>query len=322
MTTTDTDARALVDPEMIEIAEAYPPFNVGAATLPAIREAIAQPRPGLPDPSEVYPGVVRAEHTVPGEPGEPDVRVLLYTPAEPGAPTAGLVWMHGGGYVFGTADMDELTCRRMVTETGAVVAAVDYRLAPETRAPGALHDCYAALRWLHAEAAGVGVAPARVVVGGASAGGGLAAGLAILARDRAELAVSFQLLVYPMLDDRTTVDPNPHAGQYVWMPSDNHFGWTSLLGSEPGGPDVSPYAAPARVASTDGLPPAFLAVGSIDLFAEEDIAYAARLLRSGVPVELHVYPGAFHGFELAATARTTAAHSRNLLAALRRQVTG
>jgi triacylglycerol lipase len=162
-----------------------------------------------------------------------------------------------------------------------------------------VEDCYAVLAWINQQADALGVDLKRVGVMGESAGGGLAAGLALMARDRGEYSLAFQHLIYPMIDDRTciTADPHPFAGEYVWTAKSNHFGWSCLLGQEPGGEGVSPYAAAARATDLSGLPPTFIASGALDLFLEEDLDYARRLVRSGVPVELHVYPGAFHAFQ-------------------------
>ena len=322
--TSTVSTRHLVDPETTPVLDAFEPFEFSLETLPAIRDGLRLGQAGLPDPAELYPGVTRSEHFVPGFDGDPDVGVLLYKPAGRTTPAPAMVWIHGGGFIIGKADDEDLACRRMAAETGAVVASVDYRLAPETPAPGPVHDCYAALRWVHENAGSLGVDTGRVAIGGASAGGGLAACLAILARDRGEYLVSFQLLVYPMLDDRTasTADPGPYVGEFIWTPASNRFGWTSLLGQSPGGPDVSPYAAAARVESVAGLPPTYICVGSLDLFAEEDIEYARRLVRAGVPTELHVYPGGFHGFNMAPTARITTAHFRDLIGALDRRFNG
>ena len=201
---------------------------------------------------------------------------------------------------------------------------VDYRLAPETRFPGAVEDCYAALSWLVAKAAEVGVDPARIGVMGESAGGGLAAALTLLVRDRGEHRLAFQHLIYPMIDDRTcvTATPNPYAGEFIWTNQANRFGWSSLLGAEPGGEGVSPYAAAARAESVTGLPPAYIATGALDLFLDEDLTYAQRLIRGGVPVELHVYPGAYHGFHWAVDAEVTKAARRDSLAALAKALRG
>jgi acetyl esterase/lipase len=210
-----------------------------------------------------------------------------------------------------------------VREIGCVVVSVDYRLAPDTPHPGPVEDCYAALRWFHANAAALGVDSGRIAIGGESAGGGLAAALALLARDRAEVPVVFQLLIYPMLDDRTVISPEPHpfAGEFIWTAQSNRFGWRALLGQEPGSPGVSPYAAAARAENLAGLPPAFVSVGALDLFLDENIAYAQRLLRAGVPSELHVYPGAYHGFDLAFEADVTRRFRRDSLQALKRALT-
>ena len=157
-------------------------------------------------------------------------------------------------------------------------------------------------------------------MGVACAGGGLTAGLALLTRDRGEVPLAFQLLIYPMLDDRTvtSAEPHPYTGEYIWTHDANRFGWTALLGQEPGSPDVSPYASAARAEHLEGLAPAFISVGTLDLFLEEDMEYARRLMRAGVPTELHVYPGAFHGFNMAASAKVSQAFVRDQLDALAR----
>lgn len=317
-----SSSQFLVDPEVAGLLDVFAPVNLSSATLASVRAAQAVPAPGAPDPRHLYPGVKTIEQRVPGAPGDPDVRVLWYAPTDRTTTGGALVWFHGGGYVLGTADNDEIRCRRIVTETGLSVASVDYRLAPETKAPGQVYDAYAALSWVHQHAVELGIDPGHVAVGGASAGGGLAAGLATLARDRGDLPICFQLLIYPMLDDRTAtvIDPAPYAGEFIWTPSDNRFGWTSLLVSDPGGPDTSPYAAPARVESVDGLPPTYISVGALDLFADENIAYAQRLVRAGVPTELHVYPGGYHAFDLNADAAIARAHTRDYLDAIARRV--
>ncbi|MFC5752413.1 alpha/beta hydrolase [Actinomadura rugatobispora] len=320
MTDRAVSTRHLVDPAVAPALDVFPAFAFSAETLPAMRARMGRTVEGAPDPAELYPDVDRSEHRVPGAAGDPDVRVLHYEPRGRAAASPALVWMHGGGFVIGSADDDDLTCRRLASETGAVVTSVDYRLAPETPAPGPVDDCYAALAWVHGNAGELGVDGSRIAVGGASAGGGLAACLAILARDRGEIPVGFQALVYPMLDDRTaTTEPaSPYAGEFVWTPADNRFGWSAYLGGEPGRAGVSPYAAAARVESAAGLPAAFICVGSLDLFAEEDAEYAVKLMRGGVPTELHVYPGGYHGYTMVPDAWMAKAHHRDLLGALGR----
>jgi len=230
--------------------------------------------------------------------------------------------IHGGGYVLGLAEMTSPTDAAYASRLGAVVVSVDYRLAPETPHPGPVEDCYAGLAWLHAQAAALGVDPGRIVVTGESAGGGLAAALVLLARHRGEYAVAFRRLVFPMLDDRTVThpDPSPYVGQFVWTPDSNRFGWASLLGGPPGAADVSPFAAPARAADLSGLPPTFMICGALDLFLEEDLDYARRLIRAGVPTELHIYPGAPHGFMFLPEAQVSRTFARDSMAALARAV--
>ena len=233
---------------------------------------------------------------------------------------AALLRINGGGYVIGSADQDDLQVKGIVTEVGCAAVSVDYRLSPETPFPGPVEDCYAALKWLHTNAAEMGIDPNRIAIGGASAGGGLAACLGLLTRDRGEIPLALQLLIYPMLDDRTvtTDNPHPYGGDFICNPDANYFGWKALLGQEPGSEGVSPYAAAARAQNLAGLPPTFINVGALDLFLEEDLEYARRLLREGIPTELHVYPSAFHGFNMAAGATLAQMFTRDCNDALRR----
>ncbi len=198
--------------------------------------------------------------------------------------------------VLGKVEHDDDLCMARAERLRAVVASVEYRLAPEHPFPAPVEDCYAGLKWFAGQADGFGVDRGRIAIGGASAGGGLAAGLALLARDREEVAVAFQFLVYPMLDDRNHT-PSSHeiTDERLWNREANHLGWNAYLAGRAGEADVSPYAAPARAEDLAGLPPAYINVGDLDLFLDEDIDYAQRLLQAGVPTELHVYPGAFHG---------------------------
>lgn len=323
----EMSTRHLVDPEIAPLLEVFPSLDLTPDSLAEVRQTLEQmlttPPEGTPDPVELYPDVTRTERMVPGAPGDPDVRILYYEPVGRVAPSPALVWIHGGGYVLGNADQEEATARRIATQAKTVVASVDYRLAPETRAPGQVEDCYAALRWLHVNADTLGVDPARVAIGGGSAGGGLTAALGLLARDRGEFPVCFQAPIYPMLDDRTATvrEPNPYVGEFVWTRQANRFGWSAILGHEPGGDDTSPYVAAARADDLAGLPPTFLSVGSLDLFVEEDIAYAGRLIAAGVPTELHVYPGAFHAYDMVPGARLTEGFYRDFLGALTRAFT-
>lgn len=237
---------------------------------------------------------------LPGSDSEPrmadGVPVFVHQPTERRTnPRGGLVWMHGGGFVMGTAAADYERCSRLAQELGVVVVNVDYRIAPEHPYPAALDDCYTALAWLHKSAPELGVDGARIAVGGASAGGGLAAAVAQLAHDRGEVPVAFQLLAYPMIDDRTALSrPDPPVGRLLWTARSNRFAWTAYLGRRPRLSDAPPYAAAARREDLGGIPPAWIGVGDLDLFCNEGIAYARRLTDAGVPVELLVQPRMQH----------------------------
>jgi acetyl esterase/lipase len=303
-------SRRLVDPELAPALDLLPPFhNVGADTLRELRCTVEE---GIRLQLETVNtfGVSIAEHHIAAmDKGAPPVRVMVYRPAEARPPLPALLHMHGGGFVVGRPEMRHGTHVDNVREVGCIVVSVDYRLAPETMFPGALHDAYAALLWLHAHSEEFGVVPDRIAVAGESAGAGLAACLALLARDRAELSLCAQILTYPMLDDRTSDASRlgRHAGQFVWGVEANLFGWRAYLGEKAGDADVSPYAAAARAEKHEGLPPMFLGVGALDLFLEENLEYARRLVRAGVPTDLHVYAGAFHGFDGVGTARAAQA---------------
>ncbi len=231
-------------------------------------------------------------------PGAPEVGVRIYRPKNLKTPAPALLWIHGGGFIIGTPEQHELSSAAYARELGIVVVAVRYRLAPTHPYPTPLEDCYSALKWLHSNAGALGVNPARIAIGGASAGGGLAAGLALLAHDRKEVAVVFQLLVYPMIDDRTVTRTDHDTSNIrVWTTGSNRYGWRSYLNQEPGASEVAEYAAPARRKDLSGLPPAWVGVGTFDLFHDEDLEYARRLNAAGVPCQVTVVPGAFHGFD-------------------------
>jgi acetyl esterase/lipase len=290
--------RADLDPE-VAAAYAVSPMasmDFGAlefSGLPALREAMATaPRPPLPPTTTVF-----EDRVVPGPDGEPDVTVRVFRPANASPPVPAVYWIHGGGFMFGSALTEDARLSRWAEEFGCVVVSVEYRLAPEHPYPAPLEDCYAGLLWTARHADELGVDPGRVVLAGASAGAGLAAGLALLARDRAEVSVAYQLLIYPMLDDRN-VTPSSNLDTVVWTRDANVLGWRAYLGARHGQDAIPPYAAPARATDLTGLPPAFIGVGTLDVFRDEDIAYALALLGAGVETELHVYPGAPHGFEM------------------------
>jgi acetyl esterase/lipase len=237
------------------------------------------------------------ERTVPGPAGAPDVTLLICRPVNAPAPTPVLYNIHGGGMVLGNRRMGLVDVLDMALEAGAAVVSVEYRLAPEHPHPAPVEDCYAGLLWVADNTAELNADPGRIVVVGTSAGGGLAAAVVLMARDRKGPALAGQMLLCPMLDDRNdTPSAVQMEGVGFWDRTSNETGWTALLGDARGGPDVSPYAAPARATDLSGLPPAFIDVGSAETFRDEDVAYATAIWRAGGQAELHVWPGGFHGF--------------------------
>ncbi len=311
--------RHLVDPELRAALDQLGGLDAEYSVdrLPALRQMMVDMYASPDAVAPAVPGIERRDILVPGPEGAPEVRVLVYAHTKTGAGRPAYFYIHGGGFIMGSPDFADTANRILARELGCVVVAVGYRIAPETVFPGNVEDCYAALKWLHGHAAELGADPARIAIGGESAGGGLAAALALLARDRGEVPIIHQQLVYPMLDDTSPASRHPFTGEFGWTRERNRFGWACLLGEELGSAKVSPYASPARAESLEGLPPTFIGVGSLDLFLEEDTAYALRLIEAGVPVELHVYPGAYHGSDLVTEARLTKAHARDQLAALR-----
>lgn len=288
------DTLHLVDPDIRDIVAQFPPLLPTRETLPALREAVLGLYPPADTPFE--------ERHIPGPAGAPDVRVLVHRPPVDGRALPAILYLHGGGFIAGTPDMMASDNAKLAREQGAVVVAVQYRLAPETAFPGPVEDCYAALRWMAAEAAALGIDAARIVIYGQSAGGGLAAATALLARDRGGPALTAQFLLYPMLDARTgtpkaPVD-NPVTGAFGWTRESNRFGWWAMRGDKAVSPESLAYFSPAEADDLSGLPSTFIAVGSLDLFLEESLAYAQHLSRAGVPIEAHVYPGAIHGFDM------------------------
>jgi acetyl esterase/lipase len=290
MTTTAVDVRSLLDPQVATALEAFP-LDLGVLapeTLPGIRAGMRD-RPAVVELSDE---VRRTDHAIPATDG---VTVRVHRPLAHDGVLPCVYWIHGGGYVLGSNVADDPRFDRWCRLFPCVGVSVEYRLAPETPYPGPLEDCYAGLRWTRDHADELGIDPGRLGVGGPSAGGGLAAGLALLARDRGEIDLAWQLLVYPMIDDRMAT-PSSGWADPVWPPAANRFGWASYLGGL-GGDDVPYHAAPARATDLRGLPRTLVAVGALDVFSDEDIDYAVRLRHAGVPTELHVYPGAPHGFD-------------------------
>jgi len=289
-----------VDPELIETLELIEAATDGGVKLhdiPADRKLTNDLAEFRKADSPPIRGVSMQEQNIPGPAGAPDVPIYVFRPEDKPGPLPALIWIHGGGYVMGSVAQDELKIRELSKEAECAVIAVEYRLAPEHPFPSAIEDCYAVLKWVSENDDELQIDKSRIVVGGASAGGGLAAGLVLLARDRQEVAIQFQVLIYPMIDDCNVLPASEdHPDTFIWSRENNLIGWRSYLGCEPGKKNVSIYATPYRAENLAGLPPAIILVGDLDLFLNENIDYARRLIEAGVQTEMHVYPGAYHGF--------------------------
>jgi acetyl esterase len=296
------------DPDLAPIVPLLPVPGPASPTS-GVAEAVAA-RGGMgafmetmfPDGQD-FEGVDIEDLAIAGTNGAPDVPIRLYRPqVRPAGPMAAILSIHGGGFAAGSIYEDITGIGRLARALGVVVVDVEYRLAPEHPAPAAVEDCYAVLRWLHDSADQVGVDPLRVMVNGGSAGGGIAAGLALYARDHAGPPICFQFLTIPELDDRLET---PSMLRFGDTPMWNHHAaeqsWRWYLGGATGD-DVSPYASPARATDLTGLPPAYISVMEFDPLRDEGIRYAQRLLEAGVTAELHVFPGTFHGSSLVTTA--------------------
>jgi acetyl esterase/lipase len=284
-----------------EIAAALAPMAEAGFTPPAVgdiegRRAMWEPIIGAASTAQPVPAdVTTTEHYATAADG---AQVKMRWFAKDGAaPGSAVLFFHGGGYIFGHIDLFDGPLSRYVSASGVPMLSVEYRRAPEHPFPTPLEDAYAALRWLHDHVSELGVDPDRIGVMGDSAGGGRAAALTILARERGGPRIARQILLMPMLDDRTTT-PDPQIAQMVlWSYDDSATAWPALLGDAAGGPDVPATAAPARLEDATGLPPAYIEVGQIDVFRDEDIAYVTKLSRAGVTVEFHLHPGAPHEFD-------------------------
>ncbi|CAM5680172.1 alpha/beta hydrolase [Streptomyces griseorubiginosus] len=302
-----------LDPQLAAVLAVVHDHLSPTITADDIEELRANPMFAVPDEVLTRHGTVHLQNlSVPGPPGAPDISLLVLKPVGSTAGAPVFYYMHGGGMIIGDHRTGVAGVLDWAVDTGAVVVSVNYRLAPEHPDPAPVEDCYAGLLWIHEHAAEIGGDPERIVVAGASAGGGLAAGVTLLARDRGGPPLLGQVLMCPMLDDRfLTPSSRELEGEGVWDATSNATGWNALLGERRGGDQVSIYAAPARATDLAGLPSAFVDVGSVETFRDEDIDYAARLLQAGVQCELHVWPGGFHGFDgmapLAALSQTASA---------------
>ena len=297
------------NPEFLKAFEPLLPM-MAAAPKPAVHDVNAR-RVGmeatipaflgqLPDTPDVEENIYHVD-------AADGYKIPVYGFTKKGAastPGPAILHCHGGGMILGSVEVFKKAIAAQVSQTSVPVYSVEYRLAPEHPGTTLVDDCYAGLAWLHQNAQKFNIDTARVAVMGESAGGGIAAGVALMARDKdLQPPLAKQILIYPMLDDRNII-PNPalEALPIIWKNEDNITGWTALLGDKAGKPDadVSPYCAPARVKSVAGLPPTYIDVGTLDIFRDEDIVYAQRLAAENIDTEFHLYPGLPHGFELVA----------------------
>jgi acetyl esterase len=291
----------MIDPELAGVLDLLPAIDLSdpvaaRAAMETMLSAMRAEIPGIETLSI-------EDRQIPGWEDDPDVGVRIYRSVSAAEPSPAILYIHGGGFILGSVESEHAGAAVTAIETGAVVVSVEYRLAPEHAFPAALHDCYGALRFLASHAGELGADTDRLAVYGASAGGGLAAATALFARDQGGPSLCFQMLQIPELDDRLeTPSMRTFTDTPMWNRPLAEQSWRAYLGVWPGGTDVSPYAAPARADDLSGLPPAYISTGEMDPLRDEGILYGLRLLQAGVSVELHQFPGTFHGSSLVSTA--------------------
>ncbi|GMQ93855.1 MAG: alpha/beta hydrolase [Acidimicrobiia bacterium] len=294
MNTEPFDVSSRLDSEHLAALNLLPSSLLDLTDLAESRKRINGRWAAMPKP-EIPASVSIVDHLVEGFDGHP-LMVRLYKPDTERPSSPGFYWVHGGGLILGDVSNSDPWCAEVACDLDVVVASVEYRLAPEFPYPIPLEDCYAGLTWFFDHATATGMNGSRIAIGGSSAGAGLAAGLAMLARDRGQVQTCFQFLRAPMLDDRNdTRSSYLITDARLWNRAANQAAWNAYLGGKAGASDIPAYAAAARATDLAGLPPAIITVGDLDLFVDEDVAFAEGLLHAGVPTELHVYPGAFHG---------------------------
>lgn len=289
-----TDLAGIVHPELLNALKSSPEIRLSRKNLWFIRSLISlMPRPKAPE------DVLIRNVKIDGRDKRTKIRLRIYRPKIATSAAPVMIWMHGGGYVLGRPEMEDDLCIRFVRELGIHIVSVDYRLSPRHPFPAGLEDCHSALTWAKENASALGFDADRIAIGGSSAGAGLAAALAQLAHDQKEVTPIFQLLTYPMLDDRTVHRTDiDDSNSPTWSHKNNKFGWESYLGSHYGTENLPGYAVPARRSDLSGLPNAWIGVGTLDIFYEEDKTYADRLAEAKVPCDLKIVPGAFHGFDV------------------------
>ncbi|MDY7090933.1 MAG: alpha/beta hydrolase [Actinomycetota bacterium] len=288
--------RELIDPEVAvplnQLLEAMPGGFNAVPDIVQRRATVQAMLSGIEIPEN--PNVVKEDRTVPGPEGEPDITVRIYKPVNATGSLPGIYYIHGGGMILGSVDGEDPNATMICDQAGAVVVSVEYRLSPEHPHPAPVEDCYAGLVWMAKNAAELGFDADRLAIYGASAGGGLTLATALLARDRGGPQLKFMMPIYPMIDDTNTTESSHEITDIgIWDRAGNIEAWAWYLGGKP----ADQYAAPTRAEDLSGLPPAFIDVGTVDLFRDEDIAFAQRLMAAGVPTELHIHPGAYHAAE-------------------------
>ena len=308
------DTRHLVDHEIAPIIDLFPRVDLDAAPIAQIRAKAAETYAILPPPV-----IVPEEIFIPSIHDGPDIAVYLFRPEAIRADAGAILHIHGGGMVLGSVKLMQAGPAALAAAAGVPVVSVEYRLAPEHPFPAPQEDCHSALSWLAGQADALGFDAGRIVVAGESAGGGLAAALAIMARDLGGPAIAGQLLTYPMLDHRTGGDTcpyaNPATGEFIWTRASNRFGWRALQGDYKADDARRGWFSPSLAEDLAGLPPAYIATGSLDLFFDENLDYARRLVAAGVPVDIHSYAGAIHAFNAIPGAALSQRFTGGLLAA-------
>ena len=311
------DQSMKLDPEIVKGITLFPALDL--RDVSAARAIRARMRDTTTIPRLTDDRIIEVEKIIPGPDSESTIPIRIYTPKEREGLLPGLVFFHGGGFVMGDLESTHPRCLRLSSEGGAIVVSVDYRLAPEHPFPAGIKDCFTALQWTAEHAGAIGIAPHQLAVGGVSAGGCLAAGVALMARDREGPSIGFQLLIYPVLDDRLSTTSMRNGVEYpIWNSRNCRDMWHHYLGDSQ--EVVSPYAAPARAQTLSKLPPAYIAIAEYDPLRDEALQYAVRLLQSGVPVELHQYAGTVHGFDGLLPSRVSLQATDELVAVFRRFV--